>query len=205
MKDGKAIERTQLSLSIGPTVQWNSLYHCKSIIKLPFLSIPLFSLSGISSRIDVRYTHLEIPDREKGWIERKGNFINYFIVPSDLWPISYFVFLLDKCILFIYLIKLFFPLLHLNGCSFPGGNSKNMNNYPFQKKNDNNFNLNKSDSLCRMRNSFAWLPRKCYYRPDTRTDGRTDRRQTKLSICAAMLRRRHKNHNTWKNDCSSWD
>ena len=25
MKDGKAIERTQLSLSIGPTVQWNSL------------------------------------------------------------------------------------------------------------------------------------------------------------------------------------
>ena len=25
MKDGKAIERTQLSLSTGPTVQWNSL------------------------------------------------------------------------------------------------------------------------------------------------------------------------------------
>ena len=33
----------------------------------------------------VRSTHLEIQDREKGWIERKGNFINYFIVPSDLW------------------------------------------------------------------------------------------------------------------------
>ena len=26
-------------------------------------------------------TYLEIPDREKGGIERKGNFINYFIVP----------------------------------------------------------------------------------------------------------------------------
>ena len=25
------------------------------------------------------------------------------------------------------------------------------------------------------------------------TDGRTDRRRTKLSLCAAMLRRRHKN------------
>ena len=28
---------------------------------------------------------LEIPDREKGGIERKGNFINYFNVPWDLW------------------------------------------------------------------------------------------------------------------------
>ena len=40
-----------VSWSIGPTVnaQWNSLWHRKSIIKLPFLSIPLFSLSGVSS------------------------------------------------------------------------------------------------------------------------------------------------------------
>ena len=30
-------------------------------------------------------THHEIPDREKEGIERKGNFINYFIVPWDLW------------------------------------------------------------------------------------------------------------------------
>ena len=36
--------------------------------------------------------------------------------------------------------------------------------------------------------SYAWLPRKCDYRTDTRTD----RRRTKLSLCAAMLRRRHK-------------
>ena len=28
---------------------------------------------------------------------------------------------------------------------------------------------------------------------DRQTDGRTDRRRTKLSLCAAMLRRRHKN------------
>ena len=33
----------------------------------------------------VRSTHLEIPDREKGGIERKSNFINYFIVPWDIW------------------------------------------------------------------------------------------------------------------------
>ena len=46
------------------------------MIKFPFFSIPLFSLSGISSWVDL--------DREKGGIERKGNFINYFIVPSDL-------------------------------------------------------------------------------------------------------------------------
>ena len=38
------------------------------------------------------------------------------------------------------------------------------------------------------KHSFAWLPRKCGYR----TDGRTDR-QTKWSLWAAMLRRRHKN------------
>ena len=28
---------------------------------------------------------------------------------------------------------------------------------------------------------------------DRQTDGQTDRRRTKLSLCAAMLRRRHKN------------
>ena len=39
------------------------------------------------------------------------------------------------------------------------------------------------------KHSYAWLPRKCDYR----TDRRTDRRQTKWSLCAAMLRRRHKN------------
>ena len=43
------------------------------MIKFPFLSIPLFSLSGISSWVDL--------DREKGGIERKGNFINYFQGP----------------------------------------------------------------------------------------------------------------------------
>ena len=59
-----------------------------------------------------------------------------------------FVFPLDKCILFIYLIKLFFTLLHLNGCSFPGGNSKNMNNYTFKNKIINNFNLNKRVTAC---------------------------------------------------------
>ena len=39
--------------------------------------------------------------------------------------------------------------------------------------------------------SYAWLlvPRKCDYQTDTRTD----RRRTKCSLCAAMLRRRHKN------------
>ena len=36
-----------------------------------------------------------------------------------------------------------------------------------------------------------WLPRKCDYR----RDGRTDRRRTKWSLCAAMLCRRHKK---WK-------
>ena len=39
------------------------------------------------------------------------------------------------------------------------------------------------------KHSYAWLPRKC----DCRTDGRTDGRRTKWSLCAAMLRRRHKN------------
>ena len=40
-----------------------------------------------------------------------------------------------------------------------------------------------------VKHSSAWLPRKCDYRTDTRTD----RRRTKWSLCAAMLRRRHKN------------
>ena len=35
------------------------------------------------------------------------------------------------------------------------------------------------------KHSYAWLPRKCDYR--------TDRQRTKWSLCAAMLRRRHKN------------
>ena len=45
------------------------------------------------------------------------------------------------------------------------------------------------------KHSYAWLPRKCDYRTDRRTDGRThiqtNRRRTKWSLCAAMLRRRH--------------
>ena len=43
------------------------------------------------------------------------------------------------------------------------------------------------------KHSYAWLPRKYDYRTDRHTDGRTDRRRTKWSLCAAMLRRRHKN------------
>ena len=47
------------------------------------------------------------------------------------------------------------------------------------------------------KHSYAWLPRKCDYRKnkhtDRQTDGRTDRRRTKWSLCAAMLRRRHNN------------
>ena len=35
--------------------------------------------------------------------------------------------------------------------------------------------------------SYVWLPKKCDYRTDTRTD----RHQTKWSLCAAMLRRWH--------------
>ena len=45
----------------------------KLFIKLPFLSIPPFSLS-------CRFTKYRIERREE---ERKGNFINYFIVPWD--------------------------------------------------------------------------------------------------------------------------
>ena len=54
------------------------------------------AFSLYSSLLSIRYfemgrskiqTHLGIPDREKGGIERKGNFINCFIVPWvwDLW------------------------------------------------------------------------------------------------------------------------
>ena len=47
------------------------------------------------------------------------------------------------------------------------------------------------------KHSYAWLPRKCAYRTDTQTgrqtDGQTAGRRTKSSLCAAMLRRRHKN------------
>ena len=39
------------------------------------------------------------------------------------------------------------------------------------------------------KHSYAWLPIKCDYR----TDRRTDRHRTKWSLCAAMLCRRHKN------------
>ena len=73
-----------------------------------------------------------------------------------------------------------------------------MNNYPFQKKNNNNFNLNK-----RVTAYVACETALRDYQENVsigqthgQTDGQTDRRQTKLSLCAAMLRRRHKNHNT---------
>ena len=42
------------------------------------------------------------------------------------------------------------------------------------------------------KHSYAWLPRKCDYRTERHTDGRTDRRRTKWSLCATMLRRRQK-------------
>ena len=37
------------------------------------------------------------------------------------------------------------------------------------------------------KHSYTWLPRKCDYRTDTQTD----RRRTKWSLCAVMLRRQH--------------
>ena len=43
------------------------------------------------------------------------------------------------------------------------------------------------------KHSYVWLPRKCDYRTDRQTDGQTDRHRTKWSLCAAMLRRWHKN------------
>ena len=42
------------------------------------------------------------------------------------------------------------------------------------------------------KHSYAWLPRKCDYR----TEARTDRRQTKLSLWSALLRRWYKKHST---------
>ena len=45
--------------------------------------------------------------------------------------------------------------------------------------------------MCRLRNiALESMTEKC----DRRTDRQTDRRRTKWSLCAAMLRRRHKNH-----------
>ena len=45
------------------------------------------------------------------------------------------------------------------------------------------------------KHSYAWLPRMCDYRTDRQTyiqtDRHTDRRRTKWSLCAAMLRNRH--------------
>ena len=48
-----------------------------------------------------------------------------------------------------------------------------------------------------VKHSYLWLPKKCDHRTDTQTDEWTDRRRTKWSLCAAMLRRRHKN---WVNN-----
>ena len=42
------------------------------------------------------------------------------------------------------------------------------------------------------KHSYAWLPRKSDYWIDRHTEGRTDRCRTKWSLCATMLRRRHK-------------
>ena len=44
---------------------------------------------------------------------------------------------------------------------------------------------------------FAWLPKECDYW----TDGQTDSRQTKWSLCAAMLRRQHKNAHFMYDTC----
>ena len=41
------------------------------------------------------------------------------------------------------------------------------------------------------KHSYAWLWRKCDYRTDKHTHAHTDRRRTKWSLCAAMLRRQH--------------
>ena len=47
------------------------------------------------------------------------------------------------------------------------------------------------------KHSYAWLPRKCDYPTDRHTDRQTDRHQTKWSLCAAMLRRRHCLWSVW--------
>ena len=60
-----------------------------------------------------------------------------------------------------------------------------------------------------VKHGYAWLPRNCDYRTDThshtdrQTDGQTDRRQTKWSLCAVMLRRRH-NNTSIRYDTSPW-
>ena len=56
------------------------------------------------------------------------------------------------------------------------------------------------------KHSYVWLPRKCDYRTDRHTHGQTDRRRTKWSLCAAMLRRRHKNAvcRTWEMHLTWW-
>ena len=48
------------------------------------------------------------------------------------------------------------------------------------------------ECMCRLRKtSYAWLPRKCDHCTDPRTDRWTNICQTKWSLCAAMLRKRH--------------
>ena len=41
------------------------------------------------------------------------------------------------------------------------------------------------------KHSYVWLPREKVWLPDRCTDTQRDRRQTKWSLCAAMLRRQH--------------
>ena len=62
--------------------------------------------------------------------------------------------------------------------------------------------------MCRLRNSFAavCVTTKKMFLPARHTDRRTDRQTPDkvIPMCRYMLRRRHKNHSTWKkNDCSS--
>ena len=142
-------------------------------------------------------------------IERRGNrekrqFYKLFHCTYSLSLI--FVFLLDKCILFIYLIKLFFPLLHLNGCSFPWGNSKNMNNNPFQNKIIKIILiLIKEWQLVSPAKQLCVTTKKMFL-PARHTDRRTDRQtpDNVIPMCRYMLRRRHKNHNTWKKRLLKW-
>ena len=47
------------------------------------------------------------------------------------------------------------------------------------------------------KHSYAWLPKKCDYRTDRQMDGQTDRRWTKWSLCAVMLRKRHKKESAY--------
>ena len=50
--------------------------------------------------------------------------------------------------------------------------------------------------LSPVKHRYVWLPRKCDYRKDRHADGRRDRRRTKWSLCAAMLRRRQNKYPT---------